>query len=160
MSTLERGHSSRGARVPSRALRVMFGIGAAMSALAMRPAGLAQAQAVLVEPQVEAEARALFEAGRNAFEDGRFDAALQRFTEAYALSHRPELLYNIGQAADRLRHDAEAVRAFEQYLELVPDAPNRRRVELRLEALRRLMAEASSASASASATDATSPSPP
>lgn len=160
MRTVERGRSSGGARVRARALRVMFGMGVAMSALATRPAGLAQAQAqaqaVLVEPQLEAEARALFEAGRNAFEDGRFDAALQRFREAYELSHRPQLLYNIGQAADRLRHDAEAVRAFEQYLELVPDAPTRRRVELRLEALRRLMAEASSASAS----DATSPSPP
>jgi hypothetical protein len=87
----------------------------------------------------DAEARLLFEAGARAFEDGRFEVALARFREAYALSHQPMLLYNIGQAADRVRLDREAFVAFEAYLAAVPDARNRREVEGRVAALRRVI---------------------
>ncbi|MCX7807199.1 MAG: tetratricopeptide repeat protein, partial [Deltaproteobacteria bacterium] len=72
------------------------------------------------------EARALFQAGQVAFEDGRFEDALQYFRRSYELSGRPALLYNIGLAADRLRRDEEALSAFERYLAEVPDARNRR----------------------------------
>lgn len=82
------------------------------------------------------EARRLFEAARLAFQDGRFEDALRSFRRAYELSDRPGLLYNIGTAADRLRHDEEAIEAFEEYLEQAPDAPNRGEVERRLEVLR------------------------
>ena len=75
----------------------------------------AETTAVVASPSGprETEARALFEAGRQAFTDGRFEDALQRFSQSYELSHRAELLFNIGQAADRLRRDAEALAAFE-----------------------------------------------
>ena len=89
----------------------------------------------------ETEARALFEAGRQAFTDGRFEDALQRFSQSYELSHRAELLFNIGQAADRLRRDAEALAAFERYLALLPEAANRREVEGRIAVLRQASAE-------------------
>lgn len=82
------------------------------------------------------EARALFEAGRVAFSDGRFEDALTHFERSYELSGRAELLYNIGTSQDRLRREPEAVAAFERYLELVPDAENRREVEGRLRVLR------------------------
>lgn len=84
----------------------------------------------------DAEAKALFQAGRVAFGEGRFDSALNYFRQAYQLSPRPALLYNIGSAADRLRRDAEALAAFEQYLEQVPDAENRAEVEARIKVLR------------------------
>jgi tetratricopeptide (TPR) repeat protein len=71
---------------------------------------------VLAQSADDDEARALYEAGRHAFESGRYDRALEDFQHAYALSPRPQLLYNIGQAADRLRHDEEALDAFERYL--------------------------------------------
>ncbi|MDQ3031454.1 MAG: tetratricopeptide repeat protein [Myxococcota bacterium] len=88
----------------------------------------------------DAEARALFEAGRVAFSDGRFEDALSHFQRSYDLSGRADLLYNIGTSQDRLRHEAEAVAAFERYLELVPDAENRREVEGRLRVLREELA--------------------
>lgn len=89
------------------------------------------------EPNDE-EARLLFQAGRQAYDQGRFEDALQRFEQAYELSRRPALLYNIGQAADRLRHDAQALEAFEHYLEATgEDAPHRRAVTARIEVLRR-----------------------
>ena len=78
------------------------------------------------------EARDLFEIGKGAFDEGRFDRAAKYFREAYELSHRPALLFNIGTALDRLRLDQEALDAFRQYLELVPEASNRRYVEERI----------------------------
>jgi tetratricopeptide (TPR) repeat protein len=84
----------------------------------------------------DAEAHALYEAGATAFRDGRYDAALQDFQRAYDLSHRPGLLYNIGTCHDRLRHDSQALAAFEQYLQDMPEAPQRSEIEGRLPALR------------------------
>lgn len=106
-------------------------IGLALLLLAAAP-GIARAQ---VDSRDD-EARALFTAGHTAFEDGRFADALPDFQRAYDLSHRPELLYNIGQCHEHLRHDAEAVAAFESYLAAVPDAPNRRVLEARIAVLR------------------------
>jgi tetratricopeptide (TPR) repeat protein len=86
------------------------------------------------------EARALFEAGRIAFRDGRFEEARGHFLRSYELSGRAELLYNIASADDRLRHDDAALRGFEQYLAEVADAPNRAEVEARIAVLRAAIA--------------------
>lgn len=88
------------------------------------------------EDEEISEARALFMAGRVAFEEGRFDAALAHFKASYELSGRAGLLYNIGQCHDRLRKDREAIAAFEQYLIADPEAENRAAVEARLQTLR------------------------
>ncbi|MFO0710702.1 MAG: hypothetical protein U0353_12730 [Sandaracinus sp.] len=82
------------------------------------------------------EARAVFVAGRDAYARGEYDQALLAFRQAYELSGRGELQFNIGQTADRLRHDREARDAFEAYLAAVPDAANRVEVESRLRVLR------------------------
>jgi hypothetical protein len=81
------------------------------------------------------QARGLFETGRQAYEDGRYRDAWAAFHDAYQLSGRPELLYNIGQTADRLGQDADALKAFRMYVERLPNAPNRRDVENRVRAL-------------------------
>ena len=86
------------------------------------------------------EARAIFSAGSVAFEDGRYQDALARFEEAYALSERPELLYNIGLCLDRLRRDAEALENFERFLAAVPETAHRVEVEHRIAALRMAVA--------------------
>lgn len=90
----------------------------------------------------DAEARGLFEAGRAAFADGRFEDARDYFRRAHALSGRDALLYNIGSTEDRLRNDAAALEAFEAYLAAVPDAENASEVRGRIEVLRRTLAEA------------------
>jgi tetratricopeptide (TPR) repeat protein len=90
----------------------------------------------------DAEARALFEAGQVAFGDGRYENALDYFRRSYDLSHRPELLYNIGTTSDRLRLDRDALAAFEQYLTELPQADNRGEVEARIVVLRRAVAAA------------------
>jgi tetratricopeptide (TPR) repeat protein len=85
-------------------------------------------------------ARGLFEQGRRAFEEGRFTQALEDFEGAYSLSGRPELLYDVGLAADRLREDARALEAFEGYLAATEAsaevAGQRAQVESRVAALK------------------------
>jgi tetratricopeptide (TPR) repeat protein len=81
------------------------------------------------------QARSLFEKGRQAYGDGQYRDAWAYFHQAYQLSGRPELLYNIGQTADRLGQDADALRAFRMYVERLPAAPNRHDVENRIHAL-------------------------
>ena len=90
---------------------------------------------------MDQEARALFQAGTVAFSDARYDDALGHFRRAYELSGRPQLLYNIGLAADRLRRDAEALEAFEGYLSEVPDSMQHQDVEARVRVLRAATAQ-------------------
>jgi tetratricopeptide (TPR) repeat protein len=110
-------------------------------------AGVGRAQDTTAVPAQTAEvqtqdyrdkaARGLFEAGSVAFEEGRFEEALNHFSKAYELSpNRHLLLYNIGSSLDRLRRDKEALSNFERYLELNPTAPNRPAVEARVRLLR------------------------
>jgi tetratricopeptide (TPR) repeat protein len=86
-------------------------------------------------------ARGLFDAGRAAYEAGSYRQALGLFQQAYEASQRPQLLYNIGQTADRLRMDRTAITTFRRYLELMPTAENRQEVENRIRALEELTAE-------------------
>lgn len=82
------------------------------------------------------EARALFMAAQVAFDEGRFESAVEYFLQSYRLSHRPELLYNIGNTYDRLQKPEEALQHFEQYLRERPDAENHLQVEARARLLR------------------------
>jgi tetratricopeptide (TPR) repeat protein len=92
------------------------------------------------------EAHRRFEAGQLAFGDGRYETALSDFRAAYELSHHAELLYNVGQCADRLRRDADALEAFERYLREAGDgARYRREVEARLDVLRAAVARGTAA---------------
>jgi tetratricopeptide (TPR) repeat protein len=84
----------------------------------------------------DAEARGLFDAGRAAYSDGRFDEALTYFSRAHDLSGRAEMLYNIGAAAERAGESGRAIEAFEAYLSEVPEASNRGEVEARIRTLR------------------------
>ncbi len=101
------------------------------------------------------EARALFDAATVAFDEGRYESALEYFQRAYELSHRAELLHNIGVAAERLRRDAVALDAFRRFLAAVPDSERRASVEARIAILERAVegggggAEGSSEGASA-----------
>lgn len=119
--------------------------------LACAPLGRAVAQDELDEPpeatlqrgsgasaapasqqDADQRARELFEKGRAAFADGQYRDAWEHFRDAYKLSKRPALLYNVGQSADRMRMDREALEAFRLYLKKLPEAENRKEVENRV----------------------------
>jgi len=89
----------------------------------------------------DAAAREYFERGRSAFEEADYEGALVYFRHAYRLSHREELQYNIGVAADRLQREEEALEAFEHYLEESEDAAREVEVQERITALRQSIAE-------------------
>lgn len=126
----------RGPAVSTRTLCVA--IAAFLAAIAI--CSVAAAQTPDETPE-EAEARLHFEDGRLAFAEGRNEIALSEFTAAYEISQRPELLYNIGLVEDRLRHDRDALDAFERYLEALPDAENRASVESRIRVLQQAIAQ-------------------
>lgn len=92
----------------------------------------------LTEDEV-ARARNHFEAGRAYYDDGRYEDAVRELSEAHRITGHPDILYNLGQAYDRLdRHD-EAIEAYRGYLAQAEDAPDRARVERRIEELEELL---------------------
>lgn len=126
-------------RVPLRALFLAL--------LLAAPIGVARAQDASPAGEAsppeanDAVAKGLFQAGAAAFEAGQFEEALRHFEAAYARSPRPKLLFNIGQAADRLRKDEVALDAFRRYLAEVPEAEGREQIEARVRVLEQAVAE-------------------
>jgi len=87
------------------------------------------------------EVRKDVEQARENYARGHDREALAGFERAYRISKRPELLYNIGVVADRLRDDRHAVRAYDQYVAALPDAPEAAVAQVRAEALRSAIEE-------------------
>lgn len=69
----------------------------------------------------ERHARELFEQGEAAYEEGRYEEAISAFEQAYGLSARPLLLYNIANAQERLGLLREALDNLRVYSEDAPD---------------------------------------
>jgi tetratricopeptide (TPR) repeat protein len=97
----------------------------------------------------DAAARSAFLAGRQAYDHGAFAEAVTLFESAYALSPRPELLFNIGRAADADGQSAHAIAVYTAYLEALPAAENRDFVLSRLEKMRALESLRSASAAQA-----------
>lgn len=131
----------------------------------------AEAQTLSAPTQPSAGAdeagRILFNEGVDAFDQAHYEYALERFRLAFDLSHRTGLLYNIGLTEDRLRHDREALAAFEQFLsQSAADEPRRAEVARRVEVLQavivdreRVEARANAASISIAPADAAAAAP-
>lgn len=125
----------------------------ALVALASQSHAAAQATAAA---QDDDAARSHFRLGQAHYENGSFAQAAAEFEEAYRLSRRPQLLYNVFVAhrdAGQLQQATEALRA---YLELVPDAENGAMLRARLASMERLLEgqEAAAPEDEAGATDA------
>jgi tetratricopeptide (TPR) repeat protein len=97
----------------------------------------------------DAAARSAFEAGRLAYDHGAFGEAVTLYERAHALSPRPELLFNIGRAADADGQSAHAIAVYTAYLEALPAAENRDFVLARLEKMRALESLRSASAAQA-----------
>jgi tetratricopeptide (TPR) repeat protein len=93
---------------------------------------------VLAAARAEAQApdpAALEASGSKHFELAEYAAAITDFKEAFRLSDRPELLFNIAQAY-RLSGDCVQARTFYRtFLRRVPDAPNAIQVKGRIDEL-------------------------
>lgn len=98
-------------------------------------AAVAQSSPAPTAAELE-EAQRQFTLGVAEYEAGRLEDALVRFSRAHALSHAPELLYNVATVHERLRHDAEALAAYEAYLAVVPESAELDAIEARVRVLR------------------------
>jgi tetratricopeptide (TPR) repeat protein len=83
----------------------------------------------------DTRARALYESGKNAFEQGHYDAAYHAFKDAYLISQRPELLFNMASALERGNKPHEAAESLRAYLRVRPDDADRVRIEEHVRAL-------------------------
>jgi iron complex outermembrane receptor protein len=75
------------------------------------------------------KAKQLFEQGNAQFREGKFDEAIESFTEANELVPHPHLLYNIAQAYRRKGDCDKALRYYRDFLQAEPTTPNRTKVE-------------------------------
>ena len=104
------------------------------------------ARALAEEPptdasEVAAEARAHYQVGQKAVEEGDYERAVAEFERAYALKAHPNVLYNLGNAYERLQNYPRSVEFFDRYLrDSGADAEHRVIVEHRLKVLRSLPA--------------------
>jgi tetratricopeptide (TPR) repeat protein len=78
-------------------------------ALALLQPALAQ------QPDPDGVARQLFENGERLYDEGHYEQAIVAFQEAYALSGRPALLYNMANAYERLGRLEEAIEALNEF---------------------------------------------
>ena len=83
----------------------------------------------------------LFERGKAAYREGRFEEAVTLLTEAYALEPAPVLLYNLARAQEGLGAFAEAIEAYERYLAAEKEIPDRGAIEQKITSLRRTLEE-------------------
>lgn len=83
------------------------------------------------------DAKALYNKGKEHFSNEQYEEALAAFTEAYNLSEKTDLLFNLGICAEKLGQLDRAVAYYEVYLEEKPDAPDAAQVTARMEKLQK-----------------------
>jgi tetratricopeptide (TPR) repeat protein len=84
-------------------------------------------------------AKAHYATGLAYYERSRFADAAHEFEEAYRLSRRPELLYNMGKAYDGDGDRARALAAYRRFLTALPDSSDTPVVRARVRELERLV---------------------
>jgi hypothetical protein len=84
-------------------------------------------------------AKAHFNTGQLYYERGRYPDAAREFEEAYRLSNRPELLYNMGKSYDGIGDHARALAAYRRFLAAVTVSADRPAVTARVEQLAQLV---------------------
>jgi len=81
------------------------------------------------------KAKAYFQAGVEAYDQGRYEVALREFQHAHALSHSPALYFNMAACEEHMDHFQAAALLLRQYLIERPDAEDRANVEVRIKSL-------------------------
>jgi tetratricopeptide (TPR) repeat protein len=111
----------------------------------------AQARPASPAASTEVQAREAFERGRIHYDNGEFAKASLAFEEAYKLSGREGLLYNLYLAYRDANEQEKAAEALRQYLARVEVIENRAQLEARLKALDEGIAQRKAAEAAEAA---------
>lgn len=110
------------------------------AALVTAPFGSVPSASAQPRPTPTASDRALLQRGIDAYDVGDYQTALRAFQDAFLALRDPTILLNVGAASERLDRYEEALRAYRLYLERIPNAPDRARVEGRIRQLQALLA--------------------
>jgi hypothetical protein len=86
-------------------------------------------------------ARKHFESGAAYLEQADYESALREFNAAYELSKRAEILLNVATVHERMSHLKEAVAALEQYVAEDPQGEHVETTKIRIENLKKRIAE-------------------
>lgn len=136
MNKMKAPHSKTASRAANFAvidgrLGLLFGLLLLTIGLALIPAPAAAAEDLFAQlsAEEEQEVMSLLDEAEDYYDQGRFRAALARFNEAYALFPHPDLLYRIGRCYEQVGNDELAIEHYRQFLEEVPDARERGRIE-------------------------------
>ncbi|MCB9621209.1 MAG: hypothetical protein H6721_31235 [Sandaracinus sp.] len=81
--------------------------------------------------QDDRRARVHFESGRQYFDEGEYERAVEEFTRAYELSGRPALLMNVASGLERLGRHGEAADRMQAYHDQAEDTVPTRDVLVR-----------------------------
>jgi tetratricopeptide (TPR) repeat protein len=130
------------------AKRALAGVGLALALT------LATAPATAKPDDAQARALVLFDRGKLAYKEGRFDESILLLKEAYAIKAEPILLYNIARAHEAKQQFPEAVEAYKKYLATSTDPPDRADVEQKITTLEKAIAEAKREADAAAAAEA------
>ncbi|MFW6050951.1 MAG: tetratricopeptide repeat protein [Myxococcota bacterium] len=84
---------------------------------------------------MEEGARSHFRVGGLMYNEGRFREAAGEFAKAYEMSDKPELLFNMYIAYRDAGLTEQAVESLREYLERAENIPDRRKLQVRLEAM-------------------------
>jgi tetratricopeptide (TPR) repeat protein len=82
------------------------------------------------------DASALYAQSATAYKAGHFAEAASLLQRAYELSHAPVLLYNLARAYEGMGAIEDAASAYERYLDLEPNPPDRGAIQTRIATLR------------------------
>lgn len=94
----------------------------------------------------DARARELYENGALLYDEGRYEDAVAAWTEAYRLSGRPLLLFNMANASERLGRYEEAMALLSRYRAFAP-AEERETLDRRIRNIEARLTEQESARA-------------
>jgi tetratricopeptide repeat protein len=119
-------------------------------------AAVAPAYAITEEDE---RAKAHFLAGQSYYDQASYADALREFNEAYRISKRPALLYNLARCYEALEQYSDAVKMLERYLAEDPETSDRTAVETRIANLKERQA-AAALKTPAEPPPATQPQPP
>jgi len=94
-----------------------------------------------VSPEAQESARKTYQAGAQAYSEGRFKDAIDLFLEAARVAPNPAFAYNIGLAYEQLGDPDNALRWYRDYLRELPNAQDRGEIEPRIVAAEQRLRE-------------------
>ena len=96
---------------------------------------LSLARPALADGDAVAQAKQRFAAASQAYREARYKEAIDLFLQAHRLDPHAELVFNVGQAYEKLGDVPSALRSYREYLRLMPGASDRATVEITIKNL-------------------------